>query len=87
MFELPGERSLFQNKYALYPDSVRGGYWAIYKNGVCYIKPPTYDFQWFKISDKEFKELFPKHYKCFEHHKFLFGVENESLDANKECRR
>lgn len=84
MFVLPVEQSLFAGKYALRADPIRGGYWAIYKNGVCYVKPPRYNFQWFKMSDEDFKESYPTHYKCFKYHEFLFGAENDKVDTNKE---
>jgi hypothetical protein len=65
---------LFVNKYILVHDVKRKGYWLIFKKTISWVEEPVYDFNWPTISEEEFKERFPKHYKNYCHHRFIIGV-------------
>jgi len=74
MFVLNHANGLFRDKYALKQDENRGGYWAIYRRLISYIPESPYEFGWPEISDEEFKERFPKHYKNYLYHAKVLNI-------------
>ncbi len=36
------------------------------------------------MTDKDFAEMFPRHFKCFKHHSFLFGLDYEQVGTDTE---
>ncbi len=72
LFVLNHAHELFQGRYLLRKDELRGGYWAIFVRGIAYIPEPVYDFNWPSISEELVEKLYPKHYKNYNFHEFLF---------------
>jgi hypothetical protein len=73
MFVLNAERNLFINKFVLREDTVRGGYWAIFKKTICWVNKPVYDYPWVTVEDIEIQRDYPAHYRNYLYHKFLFN--------------